>query len=444
MPFKPMVAGGQSVGKAPYANKYTGQGACKKLCEKKAGCKTAALVDRTPQRKASTCFLFKEDASRAGSATGAKAQTIFYCRTGVNARPTSPAANRFKKFNLGPGLAGDRPATQSKKIGSASVFGSPIRVSAGTFERQDELALQRISGRKPVKVATRAANLETVIFRVQCSLLGNARMDPIITPGRPSDHVHAFFGPNTAAVTINNADLRQGIPTTCNLKEDMSMYWVPAMYQRDPRRGNKLFLVPIKSVHYYFDSGGGDLYSMPLGLELFTGMGRARWFCLSSGFFTSDEWDHIPPARGHDGRLCERIQTRLEFPTCWNGRQLRTPDESHYAYAERSRCPASHPFRLPQIRSVYTWFIDTKGKHDLVLANGDKKGDQMHSDFVSGWPDNTFPTMLAKCEKNGGAGCNVSNLSPKNVKESAGSTTLTFRKNPPKESVDGLSQLRRA
>lgn len=92
----------------------------------------------------------------------------------------------------------------------------------------DEAALVRISGKKPVKVI-RSDALGSVIFRVSCALLGNARMDAVVSPGWVSNHVHAFFGPVTTSNRINPAtDFAPSVRTTCNQKEDLSMYWCAA------------------------------------------------------------------------------------------------------------------------------------------------------------------------------------------------------------------------
>lgn len=92
----------------------------------------------------------------------------------------------------------------------------------------DEAALARISGKKPVKVI-RSDALGSVIFRVSCALLGNARMDAVVSPGRVSNHVHAFFGPESTSDTINPvADFAPSVRTTCNQKQDLSMYWCAA------------------------------------------------------------------------------------------------------------------------------------------------------------------------------------------------------------------------
>lgn len=65
---------------------------------------------------------------------------------------------------------------------------------------------------------------QKVIFRVLCTLLGNASLDPVISPGQKSAHVHAIVGPVSVGNTIDLAnDFQPDVATTCNLKIDMSV-----------------------------------------------------------------------------------------------------------------------------------------------------------------------------------------------------------------------------
>ena len=83
------------------------------------------------------------------------------------------------------------------------------------------------------------------------------------------------------------------------------------------------------------------------------------------------------------------IRATVIFPTCWDGKNLDSPDHSsHMAYAPGTtatsalagpNCPSSHPIRVPQV--MYEIMLDTKpfnkaeyfanGKQPFVYSFGD-------------------------------------------------------------------------
>lgn len=67
--------------------------------------------------------------------------------------------------------------------------------------------------------------------------LVSGRMDPIISPGGPSGHVHTIQGGNAFAVTMTD---QQALASTCTsslVKNDKSNYWTPSLYFKDPTTG---------------------------------------------------------------------------------------------------------------------------------------------------------------------------------------------------------------
>ena len=69
------------------------------------------------------------------------------------------------------------------------------------------------------------------------------------------------------------------------------------------------------------------------------------------------------------GVCAEGIMSSLRFPTCWDGKNLDSPDHmSHMSYPETGTfesggpCPASHPVRTSQVMFEVIW--DTKPFND--------------------------------------------------------------------------------
>lgn len=61
------------------------------------------------------------------------------------------------------------------------------------------------------------------------------RVDPIVSPGGPSGHVHAVQGGNAFGITMTDTQaLDQSTCTSSLVKNDKSNYWTPALWFQDP------------------------------------------------------------------------------------------------------------------------------------------------------------------------------------------------------------------
>ena len=88
-------------------------------------------------------------------------------------------------------------------------------------------------------------------FRHLCfGELGNGRVDPIMSPGKASQHLHISFGASSKSIVQNpgrqrnpvancpadfgfdatTADLMASNCTSCSILQDHSVYWAPRMY----------------------------------------------------------------------------------------------------------------------------------------------------------------------------------------------------------------------
>src|SRR3569833_70851 len=132
-----------------------------------------------------------------------------------------------------------------------------------------------------------------------------------------------------------------------------------------------------------------------------------RFVCLDSKLTRFPELPEFPtkPCKGG-------IMTVHHFPSCWNVKDLDSPDhQSHMyntageAFAVAGKCPESHPVRLPQIAYETLW--DTTAFNSLwksgdpnpfTLSFEDKTGRGTHADYVFGWKgDSLQKAMDSNC-----------------------------------------------
>jgi hypothetical protein len=62
-------------------------------------------------------------------------------------------------------------------------------------------------------------------------------MDPIISPGKASGHVHAVQGGNAFALAMTTNQTLTSTYTSSLVKNNKSNYWTLSLYFRDPRTG---------------------------------------------------------------------------------------------------------------------------------------------------------------------------------------------------------------
>ena len=90
------------------------------------------------------------------------------------------------------------------------------------------------------------------------------------------------------------------------------------------------------------------------------------------------------------------IRSTIIFPSCWDGKNLDSPDHQSHMYSttkggfrENGPCPKSHPVRMPQLAYETMWnttaFKDmwpTDGSKPFVWSYSDHKGYGTHADCM--------------------------------------------------------------
>lgn len=253
------------------------------------------------------------------------------------------------------------------------------------------------------------------------------RADPILSPGKISQHVHQIFGSNAFAPEVSYESLQKADCTTVadasnnGNADDNSIYWHPALYM-EASNGTGYIKVPTNGHKLYYKNAGTGTprspFEFPHGFRMLAGnpfmraaatdlqqQNITQWIChdstgtnqgTSGGFPTGVE--NCDAVDGFNGAL--------HFPHCWNGDDFDPANPTaHIVYPtgdiENGECPSSHPTRLPHIFMENTFNLDAvygQVKPDsFVLAMGDNTGYGWHADFFSGWVDGAIPALLAQC-----------------------------------------------
>ncbi|CAM9174226.1 unnamed protein product, partial [Phaeothamnion confervicola] len=231
-------------------------------------------------------------------------------------------------------------------------------------------------------------------FVIHCKeLVRNVRADPILTPGTLAEHRHTFFGSNAiSAFTATGEQLIAGTCTTCT-GDDYSGYWVPTLSWQSTTTHQEV--VEVARFHAYWSNtfrGTGTfapITLMPLGLRFVVGEEDATTDAMSAPFYTWSCASDLNKGSKHWPSMCKGfMRLSLNFPECWNGKDLYLPGSKHMTFADGAGvCPRGF---------VRTWAIrmeiDYNVKPEWVwnppkFLLGNKKHSSsfgIHADFFNG------------------------------------------------------------
>ena len=237
-------------------------------------------------------------------------------------------------------------------------------------------------------------------FVALCPSSHRARNDPIVFPGQPGQsHLHSFFGSTVTDAYSTLGTLLAG-GTTCDPVEDRSAYWVPTLLV------DGVALEPEEAKVYYLTAHDdpGAVRPFPPGLRILAGTpsrtgpdgpSRYTWSCRGADASSTGDFAVCPA--GHE------LELLLDFPDCWNGRDLDAPDhKSHMAYGAGGACPASHPVPVPRLQFKLRY--PTSGGPGVRIATGSGvhashggSGYSAHGDFLNAWLPGTLEERVERC-----------------------------------------------
>ncbi|KAF4624411.1 hypothetical protein G7Y89_g13760 [Cudoniella acicularis] len=260
-----------------------------------------------------------------------------------------------------------------------------------------------------------SANLAVAFFRLPCAApIVVERADPIVSPGQVSNHMHTIMGGNGFGFQMDYAATQASTCSSCAVVQDKSNYWVPTVYYR-AKNGTFTSVGQTGGALIYYlqrqDSSAVNLMAFPEGFRMVAGNPFLRsynntleqqainWACIGS---PHADTNGFPDYNCPDG-----LRAQVFFPSCWNGKDLDTPDhKSHVAYPSgltTGECPPGFPVQFVSIFYEVLW--DTPDFADMwygnsqpfVLSHGDPTGYGLHGDFLNGWNVSVLQNAIDNC-----------------------------------------------
>ncbi|KAJ9604680.1 hypothetical protein H2200_010794 [Cladophialophora chaetospira] len=289
-------------------------------------------------------------------------------------------------------------------------------------------------------------------FRNLChGELGNARVDPIVAPGEPSQHLHVLFGASNIGFDPTLEELLDSNCTSCMVLQDKSVYWAPRMYFQHANGTFQIIPTSGGLTAYYFTESDlvykDPVKAFPQNFRMVAGSPFKRTFYGPTPDPPTSEWTasdmtqqslmekalgfnclnyNAPPEASReyhylrnktflDAQCADGVRAELMFPSCWNGKDLDSANHStHVAYpdgVQTGKCPDGFPVRLPAMffETIYQTNLFAGVDGEFAFSNGDPTGYGYHGDFMCAWDDGVLQDVIDT------PSCNLPNQTSGNV-----------------------------
>lgn len=231
--------------------------------------------------------------------------------------------------------------------------------------------------------------------RLYCPISHFSYDDPIVFPNEPgSSHLHMYWGNTGANAASSTQSLASSGNSTCEGGlNNKSSYWMPALFNA----ANEA-MVPERVFAYYKSFGTtpsfdrNQIKPIPNGLQMLATL----------DINNSGPWNF----NVGQGRSQNELLLGMNFPTCLQVDSAGKPvllsadNRSHLSYASgsgqtSSDCPASHPYRIPQLSYKVYYNVDPNSRWYLSSdASPESQGQSLHGDYFASWDKETMDRVV--------------------------------------------------
>ena len=251
-------------------------------------------------------------------------------------------------------------------------------------------------------------------FEVTCKphAIPDQAIDPIVSPGVQSAHIHTFFGNKGITNTSTTSELQTNASgTTCVLPNDTAAYWVPVACNgpcvdatgQPTELAPVNVIPPVKIFAYYFGIAGVAVGQYPATLQMIGGNSHATAPPTDKtqiGFHCGNGGSHSSPVRtypydctaangvkGTDG-----VVAVVKFPYC-----LAADGTVAYGDAATGSCAAGTT-TLGQVQIHVHYGSGTSGYQTgstLNFSSGPYY--TLHGDWSNGWDQTKLQALVSGC-----------------------------------------------
>ncbi|KAK9900079.1 hypothetical protein P389DRAFT_207648 [Cystobasidium minutum MCA 4210] len=248
-------------------------------------------------------------------------------------------------------------------------------------------------------------------------------MDPIISPGNMSQHLHHIVGASGFNQNYDPIKIRQSKCTSLGVEADMSNYWQPAV-MKVLNDGSYASMRTNTRIYYHTPrlAKGAKVEPFPFDYQMIGGSPSRK-------NFDNRNQEHLATlyyceVKDSKGRIIKRYDThalpkeacsllisKVFFPTCWNGKPFKLGGTPNAVYPKHGggvfgpNCPKGYERRIPGIL-MEVWHFEANqpatkstNRFQYILGNGDTTGYGLHADFANGWDMTILNRVLSECKR---------------------------------------------
>lgn len=237
-------------------------------------------------------------------------------------------------------------------------------------------------------------------FHLNCNRSKSGRIDPIMDPHLRSMHRHDLFGNRSINKDSTYAKMLRG-RTSCEVNEDRSGYWAPAMVRPDGS-----FVRAVSTTVYYWGGDGNEtVRAFPKNFRMIAGGDTRR--LLQSGYNCGEG---IPESSTPLDCGNQDMKGVIIFPSCWDGVHsgVKGDHRSHMAYPDGGECKGRFPVTLPKLILHIRYPVHDGRGLSLVSdqSEGTSDGMSLHADFWNVWQQDALEGFVSSCI-NAGKTCSL-------------------------------------